>query len=120
MPVGIDRHNTTDLVQPIDLIDAERPTDRADILDELHLVARTDEVVLSGGLFGCLLAFPINGFSTASGQTPSFSEVAFAFQITPNILAWGLVFATIMGFFGGLLPAFRGARLPITAALREA
>ena len=77
-------------------------------------------LAFAGGLFGCLLAFPINGFSTASGQTPSFSEVAFAFQITPNILAWGLVFATIMGFFGGLLPAFRGARLPITSALREA
>ncbi len=77
-------------------------------------------LAFAGGLFGCLLAFPINGFSTASGQTPSFSEVAFAFQITPNILGWGLVFATIMGFFGGLLPAFRGARLPITSALREA
>ena len=77
-------------------------------------------LAFAGGLFGCLLAFPINGFSTASGQTPSFSEVAFAFQITPDILGWGLVFATIMGLFGGLLPAFRGARLPITSALREA
>lgn len=77
-------------------------------------------LALTGGLFGCLLAFPINGFTTASGQTPSFSEVAFAFHITPNILVYGLVFATIMGFLGGLLPAFRGARLPITSALREA
>ena len=77
-------------------------------------------LALAGGVLGCLLAFPINGFTTASGQTPSFSEVAFAFQITPNILAYGLVFATIMGFLGGLLPAFRGARLPITSALREA
>jgi putative ABC transport system permease protein len=77
-------------------------------------------LALAGGLLGCLLAFPINGFTTASGQTPSFSEVAFAFQITPNILAYGLVFATIMGFLGGLLPALRGARLPITSALREA
>ena len=77
-------------------------------------------LALVGGLVGCLLAFPINGFTTASGQTPSFSEVAFAFQITPNILAYGLVFATLMGFLGGLLPAFRGARLPITSALREA
>ncbi|PYQ11802.1 MAG: multidrug ABC transporter permease [Acidobacteria bacterium] len=77
-------------------------------------------LALAGGLFGCLLAFPINGFSTASGQTPSFSEVAFAFQITPDILARGLVFATAMGFFGGLLPALRGAKLPITSALREA
>jgi len=77
-------------------------------------------LALAGGLVGCLLAFPINGFTTASGQTPSFSEVAFAFHITPVILAYGLAFATIMGFLGGLLPAFRGARLPITSALREA
>jgi len=77
-------------------------------------------LALAGGLLGCLLAFPINGFTTASGQTPSFSEVAFAFHITPPILAGGLVFATIMGFFGGLFPAWRGARLPITSALREA
>jgi putative ABC transport system permease protein len=74
----------------------------------------------AGGLLGCLLAVPINGLSTASGQTPSFSEVAFAFRITPDILGWGLVFATVMGFFGGLLPALRAARRPITATLREA
>jgi putative ABC transport system permease protein len=77
-------------------------------------------LALVGGFFGCLLAFPINGLSTASGQTPSFSEVAFAFQITPDILLRGLVFATTMGLVGGLLPSLRGARLPITSALREA
>ena len=77
-------------------------------------------LAVAGGLLGCLLAAPVNGLTTASGQTPSFSEVAFAFQITPGILLWGLVFATIMGFVGGLLPAFRAARRPITMALREA
>lgn len=83
-------------------------------------VAESVILALAGGLVGCLLAFPINGLSTASGQTPSFSEVAFAFRITPQILVAGVVFATIMGLVGGLLPAFRGARLPITSALREA
>jgi len=77
-------------------------------------------LAFAGGLVGCLLAAPINGFTTASGQTPSFSEVAFAFRITPDILVRGLVFATVMGVLGGLLPAIRGARLPITSALREA
>jgi putative ABC transport system permease protein len=77
-------------------------------------------LAVAGGALGCLLAMPINGLSTASGQTASFSEVAFAFQITPDILGAGLVFATIMGLFGGLLPSFRAARLPITSALREA
>jgi ABC-type lipoprotein release transport system permease subunit len=73
-----------------------------------------------GGVVGCLLAFPMNGFSTGTGQTQSFSEIAFSFRITTVVLITGMVFAVVMGIVGGLLPAFRGARLPITAALREA
>jgi putative ABC transport system permease protein len=76
-------------------------------------------LAFAGGLLGCALAVPINGLGTASGQTPSFSEVAFAFRITPDILLGGLAFAVTMGAFGGLLPALRGARLPITSAIRE-
>ena len=81
-----------------------------------------ESVLLSfvGGVLGCLLAFPMNGFSTATGQTQSFSEIAFSFQITPEIVTIGLVFAVVMGIVGGLLPALRGARLPITTSLREA
>ena len=74
---------------------------------------------LAGGIIGCLLAFPMNGFTTGTGQTASFSEVAFAFRITPGSLIAGLIFALAMGFMGGLLPALRAARLPITSALRE-
>ncbi len=77
-------------------------------------------LALVGGAIGCLLALPMNGFSTGTGQTQSFSEIAFAFQITPRIVAGGLLFAAVMGLVGGLLPAVRGARLPITSALREA
>jgi putative ABC transport system permease protein len=73
-----------------------------------------------GGAIGCLLAFPMNGFSTGTGQTQSFSEIAFSFRITPAIVGIGMTFAVVMGIVGGLLPAFRGARLPITTALREA
>ena len=73
-----------------------------------------------GGLVGCVLAFPMNGFSTGTGQTQSFSEIAFEFRLTPEILAVGIAFAVLMGLVGGLLPALRGARLPITSALREA
>ena len=81
-----------------------------------------ESVILSflGGVVGCLLAFPMNGFSTGTGQTQSFSEIAFSFRITTDIVITGLVFAVVMGVVGGLLPAFRGARLPITTALREA
>jgi ABC-type lipoprotein release transport system permease subunit len=72
-----------------------------------------------GGALGCLLAYPMNGFSTGTGQTQSFSEIAFAFAITPGIVLWSMVFAILMGLVGGLLPAVRAARLPITRALRE-
>ena len=81
-----------------------------------------ESVILAivGGAVGCLLAFPMNGISTGTGQTQSFSEIAFAFQITPGIVLIGMVFAAVMGVVGGLFPAFKAARLPITTALREA
>jgi putative ABC transport system permease protein len=77
-------------------------------------------LALVGGAVGCALAFPMNGFSTGTGQTQSFSEIAFNFRITPEIVLVGMAFAVVMGILGGLLPALRGSRMPITAALREA
>jgi ABC-type antimicrobial peptide transport system permease subunit len=77
-------------------------------------------LALIGGVIGCLLAVPMNGYSTGTGQTQSFSEIAFAFRITPPIVGIAVAFAVVMGLIGGLLPAFRAARLPITSALREA
>jgi putative ABC transport system permease protein len=77
-------------------------------------------LALIGGAVGCLLALPMNGYTSGTGQTASFSELAFAFRITPEIMTFCMVFAAVMGIMGGLLPAFRGARLPITSALREA
>ena len=77
-------------------------------------------LALLAGAIGCLLAMPMNGFSTGTAQTQSFSEVAFSFQITPAILVTGMVFAGLMGLIGGLLPALRAARMPITRALRDA
>jgi putative ABC transport system permease protein len=76
-------------------------------------------LALLGGLIGCVLALPMNGYSTGTGQTQSFSEIAFAFRVTPQIAATGVAFAIVMGVIGGLLPALRAARLPITSALRE-
>ncbi len=86
----------------------------------LSFVLESVTLALVGGAIGCLLAIPMNGYSTGTGQTQSFSEIAFAFRITPNIVATAVAFAVIMGFIGGLLPALRAARLPITSALREA
>jgi len=72
-----------------------------------------------GGLIGCLLALPTNGISSAAGGA-NFAEVAFAFRIAPTALAIGLIFAVVMGIIGGMLPAVKASRLPITSALREA
>lgn len=83
------------------------------------LVVESVSVALVGGLLGCLLALPVNGIITGTGNTASFSEIAFAFRITPLVLGAGMFFAVAMGFLGGLFPAFRAARLPIKAALRE-
>jgi putative ABC transport system permease protein len=82
-------------------------------------VVESVTLALLGGLVGCLLALPMNGYSTGTGQTQSFSEIAFAFRVTPQIAAAGIAFAVVMGLIGGLLPALRAARLPITSALRE-
>jgi putative ABC transport system permease protein len=86
----------------------------------ISFVLESTFLAVAAGVLGCLLAFPMNGFSTGTGQTASFSEIAFAFQITPVIVLTGMIFALTMGILGGLLPAFRGARLPITSALRSA
>lgn len=76
-------------------------------------------LALAGGALGCLIAIPANGFSSGTGQTASFSEIAFAFRITGTDVMIGMIFAAAMGLAGGLLPAFRAARMSITNALRS-
>ena len=49
----------------------------------------------------------------------SFSQITFAFAVTPQLLVQGIIWATLIGLIGGLLPAIRAARQPIAAALRE-
>lgn len=73
---------------------------------------------LIGGAIGCLIALPINSITTSTTNWSSFSEVAFAFRVTPAGILTGMIFAAAMGFFGGLLPAFRAARLPLASGLR--
>jgi putative ABC transport system permease protein len=75
-------------------------------------------LALVGGVLGCLVALPAHGMTGAT--VSNFSEIAFAFRITPTMMAGAIVFALLMGFWGGVLPALRAARLPITTALREA
>jgi putative ABC transport system permease protein len=73
-----------------------------------------------GGIAGGMLAyFGFNGYQTATMNFQTFSQIAFAFRVTPELLTRGLVYALIMGLIGGLFPAIRAARLPISSALRE-
>lgn len=75
---------------------------------------------LVGGLVGGLAAWAaFDGYQTATMNWQSFSQVAFAFTVTPGLLMRGLVFAAAMGLLGGLLPAISAARLPIVSALRQ-
>jgi putative ABC transport system permease protein len=80
----------------------------------------TELVALLGGLVGCLLTLPINGIVTSTTNWASFSEVAFAFRVTPDLWARGILFALVMGLVGGLVPARHAARLPVVEALRRA
>ena len=86
----------------------------------LSFVLESVFLAVVGGVLGCLLALPANGLTGATGNTAGFAELAWAFRVTPGTLMVGVIFAVLMGLFGGLLPAFRAARLPITSALREA
>lgn len=82
-----------------------------------------ESLVLSlvGGVLGAIAAyFGFDGFQAATLNWQSFSQVAFKFAVTPKLLVVGITYAVVMGLIGGLFPAIRAARLPVTAALREA
>ena len=73
-----------------------------------------------GGLIGGAIAWlAFDGYETATMNFQSFSQIAFAFAVTPKLLAQALFYSVIMGLLGGLFPAWRAARLPVVTALRE-
>jgi putative ABC transport system permease protein len=76
-------------------------------------------LALAGGVLGAAVAYLLFHGYTVSTLGGNFSQVVFQFQITPALLLQGLQWALGIGFLGGLLPALRAARTPITIALRE-
>jgi putative ABC transport system permease protein len=79
-----------------------------------------ESLVLSllGGIAGVLLVLPLNGLESRLGNQLTFSETTFSFQVTPESIVAGLVFAAVMGMIGGLLPARLAARKTILNSLR--
>jgi ABC-type antimicrobial peptide transport system permease subunit len=76
-------------------------------------------LALFGGLLGCLLALPMNGYSTGTISFETFSETVFQFRVTPELALQGVVFAIVVGVLGSFLPALRASRLPVMEALKS-
>jgi putative ABC transport system permease protein len=74
---------------------------------------------LFGAIVGVLLILPFNGMTTGTQNQVTFSEVVFGLQITPQVVAIAIVFAVVMGLFGGIFPAWHASRREILAALRD-
>jgi len=75
---------------------------------------------LLGGVLGGLAAYlGFNGFQASTLNFQSFSQITFAFTVTPTLMILGVVYALLLGLLGGLLPGLRAARLPIPQGLRE-
>ena len=75
--------------------------------------------VIGGTIGGVLAYLAFNGYQTSTINWQSFSQVTFAFAVTPELMVEGIVYALIIGLIGGLLPAVRAARIPVAEGLRE-
>src|SRR6266568_2166809 len=76
-------------------------------------------ISFTGGVIGCLAVLPLNGLTTSTMNFQTFSNLAFAFKITFDLLWMGVLFALVMGVLGGMPPAIRAAQRPVASALRE-
>ncbi len=76
-------------------------------------------LALVGGAIGAVIAYLLFNNLSVSTLGQNFTQVVFAFKVTPALVGRGLFIAVIIGMFGGFLPAIRAARMPITTALRE-
>jgi putative ABC transport system permease protein len=86
----------------------------ASVMAEAMLLA------LAGGLLGALLAYVLFNGMTVSTLGGGFTQLVFQFKVTPGLVGTGALIALAIGFLGGLFPAVRAARLPVTTALRAA
>jgi putative ABC transport system permease protein len=86
----------------------------------LSVMVESLVLALIGGVTGAMAAYvAFDGIQTATMNFQTFSQIAFAFAVTPKLLVWAILWAVAIGLVGGLFPALHAARLPIAAALRE-
>ena len=85
----------------------------------VSVLLETMLLALLGGIIGAVIGWLVFNGYTASTVGGNFSQVVFQFRVTPELLWTGIKWALAIGFVGGLFPAVRAARLPVTAALRE-
>lgn len=84
------------------------------------VLAESFALALAGGALGALAAyFVFNGYTATTMNAQTFSQVTFAFAVTPRLLLLAVIWAAVLGLIGGLFPAIRAARLPIAEGLRE-
>jgi putative ABC transport system permease protein len=76
-------------------------------------------LALAGGLLGAVIAYMLFNNLAVSTLGQGFTQVVFNFKVTPGLVARGLIISVVIGMIGGLMPAIRAARLPVTAGLRE-
>jgi putative ABC transport system permease protein len=86
----------------------------------LSVIAEALLLALVGGVLGAVLAYlAFDGYRAATMNWQTFSQVAFAFDVTPRLMMWAAVYALLIGLIGGFFPAIRAARMPVANALRE-
>jgi len=75
-------------------------------------------IAVIGAAIGIVLALPLNFVSTGTSNWVTFSEIAFNFKVTPDLMLFALIFGATIGLVGSLLPSIRASRYKIVDALR--
>ncbi|MGA1840900.1 MAG: ABC transporter permease [bacterium] len=89
---------------------------RGDVV--LSFILESLLIALLGGIIGSIIILPLNGFTASTINWATFSHLAFAFQITPDLMLGGILFSLIMGFLGGLFPALHASKQSLVNTLR--